>query len=88
MFPDAAPLAGDIDFPFLASQFELAGGDIRNIVLDAAYAAAQRSAPIAMGDLLRAVARQHEKRGKVPGASEFREYFDLLGKAADVERQD
>jgi SpoVK/Ycf46/Vps4 family AAA+-type ATPase len=88
MFPAEAPRAANVDFPFLARQFTLAGGDIRNIVLDAAYAAAQRSAPIAMGDLLRAVARQHEKRGKVPGASEFREYFDLLGKAADVERQD
>jgi hypothetical protein len=31
-----------------------------------------------MADLLRAMARQYEKRGKVPGASEFREYVGLL----------
>jgi hypothetical protein len=31
-----------------------------------------------MADVLRAVARQYAKRGKVPTAAEFREHFDLL----------
>ncbi len=84
MFPAEAPRAANVDFPFLARQFTLAGGDIRNIVLDAAYAAAQQSRPIGMADLLRAVARQYAKRGKVPTASEFREYFDLLGEKPDA----
>jgi hypothetical protein len=78
MFPAEAPRAASVDFAFLARQFPLAGGDIRNIVLDAAYAAAQHSRAIGMADVLRAVARQYEKRGKVPGASEFREYFEML----------
>lgn len=84
MFPPEAPRT-EIDFAFLARQFRLAGGDIRNIVLDAAYAAAQQSRAIGMGDVLRAVARQYAKRGKVPTASEFREYFNLLGEKATDE---
>ena len=78
MFPADAPLADDVDFGFLARQFAFAGGDIRNIVLDAAYAAAREDAGITMAHLLRAVARQYAKRGKVASASDFREYAHLL----------
>jgi SpoVK/Ycf46/Vps4 family AAA+-type ATPase len=77
MFPAAAPLSSDLDFDFLARQFNFAGGDIRNIVLDAAYSAAQLGQAISMGHVLRAVAREYEKRGKVVGAAEFREYHAL-----------
>lgn len=83
LFPAGAPLAGDVDFTFLARQFSFAGGDIRNIVLDAAYAAAQDDAPIGMAHLVRAVARQYAKLGKVPSAGEFREYFGLLTQSGD-----
>jgi SpoVK/Ycf46/Vps4 family AAA+-type ATPase len=78
MFPASAPLGADVDFAFLGRQFPLAGGDIRNIVLDAAYRAAQTDQPIGMREILQAVARQYTKRGKLPSASEFREYFRLL----------
>ena len=40
MFPAEVPLADDVDFGFLAKQFHLAGGDIRNVALDAAFLAA------------------------------------------------
>ncbi len=78
MLPAAAPLSADIDYEFLGARFELAGGDIRNVVMDAAYAAATRDDAIDMGHLLRAVARQYAKQGKVPGAAEFRGYQHLL----------
>src|SRR5581483_672071 len=35
MFAPEAPLSTDVDFPFLAKQFPIAGGDIRNVALDA-----------------------------------------------------
>src|SRR5262249_4359300 len=38
--PSAAPTSNDIDFVFLARQFKLAGGNIKNIVLNAAFMAA------------------------------------------------
>ena len=78
MFPSAAPLSDDVDFTFLGRQFELAGGDIRNIVLDTAYRAAQDESAITLGHLLRAVARQYAKRGKVPTTADFREHYFLL----------
>src|SRR4029077_19268236 len=41
MFPREVPLGADVDFDFLAPQFELAGCDVRNVALDAAFLAAQ-----------------------------------------------
>jgi AAA+ superfamily predicted ATPase len=78
MLPTALPLAGDIDFAFLARQFALAGGDIRNVVLDAAYAAAADAAPLSMRHLLQAVARQQAKRGRAMDRAQLREYAHLL----------
>ena len=86
MLPAEAPRAADLDFAFLARQFPLAGGDIRNVVLDAAYAAAQHGRAIGMADVVRALARQYAKRGKTPTAGEFREYFNLLAGVDDGAR--
>jgi hypothetical protein len=78
MLPAQAPVDGDVDLPFLAKQFVFAGGDIRNVVLDAAYLAAQEGGPIAMRHFLAAVARQLAKRGRLPTTAEFKEYFGML----------
>jgi AAA+ superfamily predicted ATPase len=84
LMPGGAPLDADVDFTFLARQFEMAGGDIRNIVLDAAYGAAQGDTPITMGHLLRAIARQYAKRGRVPTPADFREHSALLTAVVDA----
>jgi hypothetical protein len=78
MFPQSAPMAADIDFTFLGRQFELSGGDIRNVALDAAFRAARDKSAITLAHLLKAVARQYEKRGSVPTAADFREHYALL----------
>ncbi len=56
--PPSAPLADDVDFTELARRFEFSGGHIRNAVLKAAVAAAQRAhsdgGRITMADFLRA----------------------------------
>jgi SpoVK/Ycf46/Vps4 family AAA+-type ATPase len=78
MFPPDAPLAPDVDFAFLARQFEFAGGDIRNIVLDAAFRAAQEGSTIRLAHLLRAVAAQYAKEGKVLTGTDLREYYCVL----------
>ena len=44
-----APLGDDVDLPFLARKFKLAGGHIRNIALAAAFLAAEDRVPIGMG---------------------------------------
>ena len=61
-FPRAAPLGDDIDFDFLASQFPLVGGDIRNVVLDAAFLAAQDGQVISMKSVVQALARASTSR--------------------------
>jgi hypothetical protein len=78
MFPPQAPLAGDADLPFLARQFALTGGDIRNIALDAAFIAAGDGGLIEMQHLVRAMARQLVKQGKRPAPADFQQHYALL----------
>ena len=82
LLPASAPLSEDVDIAFLARQFTFAGGDIRNVVLDAAYMAAQERGSIGMRHFLSAVARQFAKRGKVPTIADFREHFSTLNDAS------
>jgi SpoVK/Ycf46/Vps4 family AAA+-type ATPase len=82
IFPTAAPLAGDVDFAFLAKRFEFAGGSIKNVALAAAFLAAEDGGRISMAHLIRATARELRKIGKLPTKSEFREYYELIREAA------
>jgi SpoVK/Ycf46/Vps4 family AAA+-type ATPase len=45
LHPARTPLATDVDFAALASRYEVSGGDIRNAVLKAAFAAAAEPGP-------------------------------------------
>ena len=81
VLPAAAPLADDVDLPFLAGAFSIAGGDIRNVALDAAYLAASEGLgrePIAMRHFVVAMARQCVKQGLTPSVAQFRQYAGLL----------
>jgi hypothetical protein len=78
VFPDDAPLAEDLDLGFLARQFELTGGNIRNIALAASFMAAEAGTEIGMGQLVLATARELEKEGRLPSRNEFREYYELI----------
>jgi hypothetical protein len=78
MFPPQAPLAEDVDFKFLSEQFPLPGGDIRNVVLSAAFLAAQDGTAIHMRHLVPALGRLMVKKGKVPSATEFKQYHSWL----------
>jgi hypothetical protein len=78
MIPAQAPVDADLDFTYLARQFELTGGEIRNIVLDGAYAAARDGTAITLGHLVRAIVNQYLKDGRVPTPADFREHFELV----------
>ncbi|GLQ89926.1 ATP-binding protein [Dyella flagellata] len=78
MFPERAPLQPDVDFEFLARQFELPGGDIRTTALDAAFLAAQEQQAIGMQHVVRALARQMAKQGTAPSPIDFKQYHALL----------
>jgi SpoVK/Ycf46/Vps4 family AAA+-type ATPase len=64
LFPAEAP-RDQIEFDFLASQFRFAGGNIKNIVLGAAYLAAADGGRITMNHLMRATSRECHKIGRV-----------------------
>lgn len=59
------PLAADVDLSFLAHQFKLSGGNIKNIALAAAFLAAEDGAEVRMCHLLQATRREFQKLGKV-----------------------
>ena len=80
-FPAEAPLGPDVDLAFLAQSFKLAGGGIRNIVVAAAYAAAERGRALSMADLIRATQREYLKMGRLCVESEFGPYYPLLADA-------
>ena len=71
MFPASAPLSDDIDFSFLAKQFNLAGGDIKNVAVSAAFTAAENGQVITMHELMQAMGRQMIRQGKVPSPAGY-----------------
>ena len=79
------PTAGDVDVGFLARAFKLSGGNIRNIVVAAAYRAAELGHPVTMADLIRATEREYRKLGRLCVASEFGPYFPLINASAGAE---
>ncbi len=78
MFPEKAPTARDIDLAFLARQFTITGGNIRNIVITSAFLAAQDGGIINMENIIRAVKREYQKIGKLCTKSDFAQYFNLV----------
>jgi hypothetical protein len=76
------PRGDDLDLPFLARAFKLSGGGIRNVVLTAAYLAADSGGRVGMADLIRATEREYRKLGRLCVESEFGPYFPLVAKGA------
>jgi SpoVK/Ycf46/Vps4 family AAA+-type ATPase len=64
----------DIDFGFLAG-FELTGGSIKSIAVNAAFLAAGEQKPIQMEHLVRAAGREYTKLSKPISAAEFGAYY-------------
>lgn len=78
IFPRETPLAGDIDFDYLAGQFEISGGSIKNIAVAAAFMAARDGQPVSMRHIVRAVRYEMAKQGKVIRREDYGEYSYLL----------
>ncbi len=78
LLPEKAPIEDDIDFEFLARKFKVAGGNIKNIVVGAAFLAAEDSRPIGMEHLLKATKSELLKMEKVCTESDFGKYYELV----------
>jgi SpoVK/Ycf46/Vps4 family AAA+-type ATPase len=63
-FPAAAPLSAEIDFSHIAREFKVAGGNIKNIALNAAFLAAADGGIITSRHIMHGTRREFEKMGK------------------------
>jgi ATP-dependent 26S proteasome regulatory subunit len=63
--PPQAPVGDDLDFAWLGGQFPITGGNIKNIVLAAAFLAAADGDAITMAHVVRGARREFEKIGKI-----------------------
>jgi hypothetical protein len=78
LLPAEAPLAPDIDLDFLADRFKLSGGAIRNCSLSAAFQAADDGGVIEMRHLVRAVAQEYGKQGRLTLEADFEHFHELI----------
>jgi hypothetical protein len=72
LFPPDVPRVADLDFGFLARRFKLAGGNIRNIIVSAAYLAAADGGQVTMHHLLHGTRRELQKMGRLVGEDDLR----------------
>ncbi|WP_017303711.1 ATP-binding protein [Spirulina subsalsa] len=64
-FPAKTPCHGDLGFSFLAHNFELTGGNIRNIALKSAFLAASEGRQVERVHIIQGVRREYQKIGKI-----------------------
>ena len=80
MFPKKVPLSKDIDFDYLAKQFEIAGGNIKNIAVTASFLAAKSSNELKMEHIIKAIKYELTKQGKSVLKEDFGEHGYLLNR--------
>jgi SpoVK/Ycf46/Vps4 family AAA+-type ATPase len=78
LFPLRAPRAAEVHFDFLAGHLALAGGNIKNVVLHAAFLAAADGGVIGMPHLMRAAKREYDKIGRLASENDFGPYWNLI----------
>lgn len=78
MFPQEAPLDEDIDFRFVGQTFQIAGGNIKNAAVTAAFLAAESGEPIGMKHLLKGALMEIGKTGAMLPREQLGIYGDLL----------
>lgn len=75
LFPSETPIDADVDFDFISNRFEIAGGNIKNIVISSAFLAAQANEAIQMKHIIRALKYELLKTGRVLLKEELGEYY-------------
>ncbi len=72
VWPSETPVDPDVDLAFMARKFEVAGGNIRNIALTAAFLAADDGGLVRMRHVVGATQREFQKMGKLVSDGDFR----------------
>lgn len=78
MYPKEVPLSDDVDFDYLAEQFEIAGGNIKNIAVVSAFLAAKENSNVEMRHIIKGIKYELTKQGKTLLREDFGEHGYLL----------
>lgn len=78
LLPSGLETDSDINWDYIAEKFNLSGGYIKNIVLGAAFMAADDGRPMCMRHLLVSAVDELRKQGIVVVREEFGEYADMI----------
>jgi SpoVK/Ycf46/Vps4 family AAA+-type ATPase len=78
MMQTSAPVEADVDLAFMARQFRIAGGNIRNVVLFAAFFAASEGKAIGMSHLIQGTKREYQKLGRLVTESDFGRWYEQV----------
>ncbi|NMB89540.1 MAG: ATP-binding protein, partial [Chloroflexi bacterium] len=65
LLPPGLPVEAGLDWGFMARRYPLAGGSIRNILVTAAFLAAQEDRQVGMQHLVRATRQEMQKMGRL-----------------------
>jgi SpoVK/Ycf46/Vps4 family AAA+-type ATPase len=65
LFPTTVPRDPDLDLNLMAERFEIPGGNIRNIIVTAAYLAASNGQVVTMAHLMHGTRRELQKMGRL-----------------------
>jgi SpoVK/Ycf46/Vps4 family AAA+-type ATPase len=71
LFPPDLPRDTNIDLPLLARRFKLPGGNIRNIIVNAAYLASADGGLVSMNHIFHSIHREYQKLGRLVGEEDL-----------------
>lgn len=78
ILPEEVPVEKNIDFRFLAEEFEVSGSNIKAILYNAAYMAAAQGRSVGMEHIVRSVKCELDKLGQMVNAADFGIYAGYL----------
>lgn len=78
IFPPQMPRSERMDFEFLARKFKLSGGNIKNIAVNAAFLAAEKSRQVDMSHTIQATRRELQKMGRHCSPADFGKYYEFI----------
>ncbi len=78
VFPKQTPIDEELDYEFLAANFELSGSNIKNVALHAAFLAAAEGRAVSMKHITAGIRNEFFKSGKTLTKEQMGQYYMLL----------
>lgn len=78
MLPARLPVSSEMDYSFLAKQFQVTGSVIKNALIYGAFLAAESRKSLTMEEVLKGLGHELEKSGRKLSRQDYGEYYDLI----------